>query len=117
MTHFSFLFPVMQYVITLKILVDIGMETGHPGLDMFKNEGSTCTSGGGQSQVVKGSHCLSMKQKEGYVHAADSWREPAGDQPSRRCCGIEAKLEPVHHTNDCCHFLLCTFTVCQAWIQ
>lgn len=48
------------------------METGHPGLDMFKNEGIVRNSGREQSQVVKGSCCQSMKQKEWHIHAADS---------------------------------------------
>lgn len=41
----------------------MGMETDHPELDTFKNEGSTCTSNGKLSQIVKGSQGQSKPKK------------------------------------------------------
>lgn len=43
------------------------METGDPGLDMFKNEGIVSTNGKEQSQVVKGGCCQSMKLGVTYL--------------------------------------------------
>lgn len=59
------------------------METDHPGLDTFKNEGSTCTSNGKLSQIVKGSQGQSKPKKT----IADSQREP-GTTP------VEGATEP-----------------------
>ena len=83
------------------IVVDTGMETGHPGRDLFKNEGSTGASEGELVQVVEGSHCQSLKQRERHIHAADWWKDPAGDQLNRRACRTGPKPALVHHNSDC----------------